>query len=236
MSPPHSAPESAPILLETRRLSRVDPQTHAALLQPVDFALRAGERVVITGSSGSGKSLLLRMLALLDAPADGSLTWMNKAVLAQDIPRFRTHVCYLAQRAALVEGTVADNLRFPFSLKALRERSFDIGIAEHLLVQAGKNAGFLDKQGADLSGGEAQIVALVRVLLLAPQVLLLDEPTSALDPQSAAAMEALVMHWFEQHPEARAYLWVTHDPEQARRMSNRWLTMDQGVLLNEKTT
>lgn len=234
MSPPHCAPGSAPILLEALRLSRVDPTTHAALLNPVDFSLRAGERVVITGSSGSGKSLLLRALALLDAPADGSLTWMNQAVLAQDIPRFRTQVCYLAQRAALVEGTVADNLRFPFTLKALRERTFDIGIAERLLVQAGKNAGFLDKQAADLSGGEAQIVAVVRVLLLAPQVLLLDEPTSALDPQSAAAVETLVVQWFEQHPEACGYIWVTHDQEQARRMSSRWLSMDQGVLLNEK--
>jgi putative ABC transport system ATP-binding protein len=219
VSPPHCAPGSAPILLEALRLSRVDPTTHAALLNPVDFSLRAGERVVITGSSGSGKSLLLRALALLDAPADGSLTWMNQAVLAQDIPRFRTQVCYLAQRAALVEGTVADNLRFPFTLKALRERTFDIGIAERLLVQAGKNAGFL---------------ALVRVLLLAPQVLLLDEPTSALDPQSAAAVETLVVQWFEQHPEACGYIWVTHDQEQARRMSSRWLSMDQGVLLNEK--
>lgn len=221
-----------PILLEAGRLSRVDPVSHAALLAPTDFQLRAGERVVITGTSGSGKSVFLRTLALLDAPAAGTVTWMNSPVRTEDIPRYRAHVCYVAQRAALLDGSVADNLRYPFTLKVSRDRRFDSQAAQALLLKAGKPAGFLDKSAAELSGGEAQVVALVRTLLLAPQIMLLDEPTSALDPQSTAAVEALVMQWFEQSPQTRACIWVTHDPEQAQRIATRHLSMDQGVLLS----
>lgn len=216
-----------PALIETRHLSRVDSVGHTTLLAPTDFALHAGERLTIVGPSGSGKSVFLRALALLDPPDSGELRWLAEPVGAQQIPRYRTHVSYLAQRPAMVDGTVADNLKLPFTLKAFQPRRFDADLASRLLDQAGKPASFLDKAVADLSGGEAQIVALVRVLQLAPHVILFDEPTAALDPQSAAAVEHLVLNWAE--PE-RALVWVTHDRDQARRIGNRHMTMDQGVL------
>lgn len=224
-----------PALIEARDLSRTNPLDHKPLLQPTDLRLHAGERVVLSGSSGSGKSLLLRSLALLDSPDAGTLEGFGLPIPVQGIPAYRTQVGYVAQRAALLEGSVEDNLRAPFALKALRGRRFDSREALNLLGMAGKPSGFLDKPAAELSGGEAQVVALVRVLLLAPRVLLLDEPTSALDPQSVAAVEALVTDWFTQAPETRAYIWVTHDPEQARRMGNRHLTMAQGALLDGNT-
>ena len=226
---------ASPALIEARGLSRTDPLNHKPLLLPTDLRLHPGERVVLSGSSGSGKSLLLRSLALLDRPDAGTLEGFGQVVRLQDIPAYRAQACYVAQRAALLEGSVEDNLRFPYSLKALHGRSFDSRQATELLKKAGKPAEFLDKPAAELSGGEAQVVALVRVLLLAPRVLLLDEPTSALDPQSVAAVEALVTDWFTQAPETRAYIWVTHDPEQARRMGNRHLTMARGALLEGNT-
>lgn len=214
-------------LIEARRLGRIDTTGQTTLLAPTDFALQAGERVVIVGASGSGKSLFLRTLALLDPPDSGEVLWMGIPVTAPRIPAYRADVCYLAQRPTMVDSTVRDNLALPFSLKSLRPRQFDPQVAISLLEQAGKPASFLDKSAADLSGGEAQIVALIRVLQLAPQVILFDEPTAALDPQSAAAVERLVLGW---SAEDRALAWVTHDPEQARRIGNRLLTMQQGVL------
>lgn len=233
-SPPPTV-ASRQVLIEARGLSRTNPLNHEPLLQPTNLRLHAGERVVLSGSSGSGKSLLLRSLALLDSPDTGTLEAFGLPIPVHGIPAYRTQVGYVAQRAALLEGSVEDSLRVPFSLKALRGRSFDSRQATELLKKAGKLPEFLGKPAAELSGGEAQVVALVRVLLLAPRVLLLDEPTSALDPQSVAAVEALVTDWFTQAPEARAYIWVTHDPEQARRMGNRYLTMAQGALLEGNT-
>ncbi|MFZ5937535.1 ABC transporter ATP-binding protein [Pseudomonas putida] len=218
------------VLIEARQLGRVDLQTQAALLAPTDFSLHAGERLALIGASGSGKSVLLRALALLDAPSSGEVLWLGEPITAPRIPHFRSRACYLTQRAALVEGSVMDNVRLPFTLKHNRQYRFDADTATRLLALAGKPSGFLDKTGTDLSGGEAQLVALVRALLLAPQVLLLDEPTSALDPQSVAAVEALVMNWLDESPSSRAFLWITHDHAQAERISTRTLTMHHGVL------
>ncbi|MFJ4352822.1 ATP-binding cassette domain-containing protein [Pseudomonas sp. NPDC089428] len=229
MKGPQNARAEA-VLLEARQLGRVDLQRQATLLKPTDLSLHAGERIALTGASGSGKSVLLRALTLLDAPSSGEVLWLGEPVTPPLIPHFRSRACYLTQRAALVEGSVLDNLRLPFTLKHNRQYRFDAATAARCLDLAGKPRGFLDKAGIDLSGGEAQLVALVRALLLAPQVLLLDEPTSALDPQSVAAVEALVMNWLGESPNARAFLWITHDPEQARRISTRTLTMHQGAL------
>ncbi|MFY1667714.1 ABC transporter ATP-binding protein [Pseudomonas sp. Pseu.R1] len=225
-----SSSTSTPALLEVRHLSRLDPSGSTLLLQPADFTLMPGDQVAITGSSGSGKSVFLRNLSLLDAPSGGDLLWKQQTLTNDAIPHYRTCVSYLAQRPALIEGSVLDNLQFPYSLKSLKGRTFDRQHASDLLAQAGKEPVFLNKSAADLSGGESQIVALVRTLQLAPQVMLFDEPTSALDPQSAAAVEALVLHWFNAGAGSRAYVWVSHDPEQARRISTRHLTMNKGVL------
>gem|GEM_PF-97331 len=225
-----SPPPSSDPLLEVRRLTRLDQSGANQLLKPSDFTLMPGAQVAITGASGSGKSVFLRTLALLDAPSSGELLWQHAPLSNDSIPAYRTCVSYLSQRPALIEGTVLDNLQFPFTLKSLRGRRFNLERATDLLAQAGKDASFLSKSGADLSGGEAQIVALVRTLQLEPQVMLFDEPTSALDPQSAAAVEALVLHWFNAGAGSRAYVWISHDPEQARRMSTRRLTMNNGVL------
>lgn len=228
-SVPSPHPPSEP-LLEVRRLTRLDQSGANQLLKPTDFTLMPGAQVAITGASGSGKSVFLRTLALLDAPSSGELLWQNAPLSSDRIPAYRTCVSYLSQRPALIEGSVLDNLQFPFSLRSRRARRFDLQQTTDLLAQAGKDASFLSKSGAELSGGEAQIVALVRALQLAPQVMLFDEPTSALDPQSAAAVESLVLHWFNAGAGSRAYIWISHDPEQARRMSTRRLTMNHGVL------
>ncbi|WP_256660009.1 ATP-binding cassette domain-containing protein [Pseudomonas sp. LS-2] len=222
-------------LLDVRQLSRLDQTGANQLLKPTDFILMPGAQIAITGASGSGKSVFLRTLALLDAPATGEILWQRKPVPSDLIPVYRTCVCYLSQRPALIEGTVLDNLQFPYTLKSLSKRAFNLSVATDLLAKAGKDASFLSKPAGDLSGGESQIVALIRALQLEPQVMLFDEPTSALDPQSAAAVESLVKHWFDAGAGARAYLWVSHDPEQARRMSTRHLTMNNGELELEES-
>lgn len=216
-------------LIQTRALTRVDERRQVALLQPTDFTLHAGDRVSITGSSGSGKSVFLRALALLDTPTSGQILWNGQPIANAQIPHYRSHISYLSQRPALLEGTVEDNLRFPFSLKTLRKRHFDRASVITLLEHAGKAPDFLAKHALDLSGGESQVVSLIRTLQLDPEVLLLDEPTAALDPASSRDVEALIDAWFAAD-NARAYVWVSHDLDQARRMSDIHLQMRAGVL------
>ena len=216
-------------LIETHALTRRDERRQTLLLQPTDFSLNRADRVSITGSSGSGKSVFLRALALLDAPTSGQVLWNGQPIANTEIPHYRSHISYLSQRPALIEGTVEDNLRFPFSLKTLRQRRFDLAAVTALLEHAGKTQEFLGKNAADLSGGEAQVASLIRTLQLNPEVLLLDEPTAALDPTSSRDVEALINAWFGADSD-RAYIWVSHDLEQARRMSEIHLQMSAGVL------
>jgi putative ABC transport system ATP-binding protein len=156
--------------------------------------------------------------------------WHGAAISRAAIPGYRRNVAYIRQRPALLDGSVEDNLRYPFELRAYRDVRFDRARAASLAAQAGRADDFLDKRASELSGGEAQIAALIRVLQLSPEVLLLDEPTASLDPESSRAIEALVHAWFADDPSRHASIWVSHDPAQAARMSHRHLTMRAGVL------
>ncbi|HTH61563.1 MAG TPA: ATP-binding cassette domain-containing protein [Paraburkholderia sp.] len=222
-------PDTAP-LIAAQRIVRRDAARNQTLLEPTDLTLDAGERVALTGPSGSGKSVLLRALALLDPLDGGRVQWRGRSVTRSRIPTFRRHVAYLRQRAALLDGSVEDNLRYPYSLAVYRDVSFDADRVRALFERAGRGADFLERDASELSGGEAQIVALVRVLQLDPDVLLLDEPTASLDPGTARAIEALVAGWFERGADARATIWVSHDPAQAARVGTRQLVMRAGVL------
>ncbi|KND55688.1 YbbL ABC transporter ATP-binding protein [Candidatus Paraburkholderia kirkii] len=215
--PDATSPASAPSieLVAAHAVVRRDVVRRAVLLHPTDFTLYAGERAAITGPSGSGKSVFLRTLALLDACDGGHISWRGERIARARIPAYRRRVAYIAQRPTMLDGTVKDNLRYPFTLKTYRDAHFDRDTAAQLARAAGRDADFLDKLAGDLSGSEAQIAALVRVLQLAPDVLLLDEPTASLDPASARAIEALVSAWFDADA-PRACIWVSHDPNIAQ--------------------
>jgi putative ABC transport system ATP-binding protein len=236
----HSATPVTPAgvtLLHAVHVVRHGSTTQTDLLRVDDFTLKSGDRVAVSGPSGSGKSVFLRTLALLDPLDAGQILYRGKSIADAAIPTYRRHVAYIAQRPAMVDGSVEDNLRYPFSLKAYCEDRFDLERVMRLANHAGRGTDFLKKSATDLSGGEAQIAALIRVLQLAPDVLLLDEPTASLDPDSALEVEALISGWFDGAdspsagaPSTRASVWVSHNPEQARRVGNRHLTMRAGNL------
>jgi putative ABC transport system ATP-binding protein len=136
-------------------------------------------------------------------------------------------VLYLHQQPALNEGTVESVLREPFELTSHGNRQYARERALQWVAAVGKPASFLDQRAADLSGGEQQIAALVRALLLEPNILLLDEPTSAIDVDATKRVETVLLDWV-QASDARAYLWVTHDAEQAERIANRRLSVAAG--------
>jgi len=224
-----SMPADTPLIRATT-LTRRDPVRRVVLLHPATFSLSGGQRAVITGPSGSGKSVFLRALALLDPVDEGVIQWRGKAIARAAIPAYRRRVAYIAQRPAMLDGSVEDNLRYPFSLKVYRDVRFDRERVIKLTRRAGREADFLDKRASELSGGEAQIAALIRVLQVDPDVLLLDEPTASLDPASALEIEALVGAWFDDRQGERASIWVSHDPAQAQRVGERQLVMTAGTL------
>jgi putative ABC transport system ATP-binding protein len=123
---------------------------------------------------------------------------------------------------------VETNLRHPFLLKSHCKRQFNRDRIVDLLEGLVRDASFLEKLHRDLSGGEAQIVALLRALQLDPTVLLLDEPTASLDSEAVRAIEGLLSRWYDEGEGKRAYLWVTHDSGQAQRVADQVLCMQGG--------
>ena len=182
----------------------------------------------MTGPTGSGKTLLLRAFALLDPFDATKFWWRGEPVIPSAVPAYRASVMYLHQRPALIEGTVEDNLRLPYSLKVWENHSFDRVKVARSLREVGQEENFLLRSVQNLSGGERQIVAIVRVLQLEPTILLLDEPTASLDVSSAAAIERLVDLWYAND---RAFLWVSHSGEQAERVATRTVRLQNGRML-----
>ncbi len=216
----------APILAASGISRRVDDGRW--LLYDVSLEVAAGERWAIIGPTGSGKSLLLRALALLDQVDEGRVLWQGQEVQSDVVPEFRRQVIYLHQRPVLVEDSVERNLQLPYILRGCAKEKFDRNRIIERLCVLGRGAEFLEKQSRDLSGGEAQIVALLRAVQLNPSVLLLDEPTAALDAEAGTAIEILVGRWLSETGDARAAVWVSHNAEQINRVADKTLRLEQG--------
>jgi putative ABC transport system ATP-binding protein len=219
--------------IEALDIGRREPTTDGWLIRDVSLAVHPGDRLGILGPSGAGKTVLLRALAMLDPLDTGTIYWNGRSVRGDAVPVFRKQVIYLHQRPALFEGSVEDNLRYPYTLKAHREIEFDRGRAIEFLASVGRDAAFLNKSSRDLSGGEAQITALLRAIQLDPLVLLLDEPTAALDRRTASSLEAVIDRWQADRAGNRALVWVSHDQEQTLRMTMRRISLIAGRLVKQ---
>jgi UDP-glucose/iron transport system ATP-binding protein len=187
----------------------------SSLVGPFDFVVEAGECLAISGPSGSGKSLLLRMIADLD-PNEGQVALGELNREQCDAPQWRRHVTYVAADAGWWADAVAEHFA-PETLEAAKR------LGERLALKAELFEGPVSR----LSMGEKQRLALIRALVKAPSVLLLDEPTSSLDQDSVARTEAVLE---ERLAEGLILVVVTHDPGQAERLGDRRFEMRNGRL------
>ena len=195
--------------LKSMRLSIRDLQSDLA--GPFSLELAPGACAAITGPSGSGKSLFLRMVADLD-PNAGEVRLDGRERGAFAPPEWRRQASYVAAEAGWWAETVAEH--FPS-----RRKDEAQGLAERL----GLASELLDAAVARLSTGEKQRLALLRALLLEPPVLLLDEPTGALDQASVSRVEHVVR---SRLAEGVAVVMVTHDDALAERLGDQRYRMN----------
>ncbi|PIT51409.1 hypothetical protein BHC44_10740 [Snodgrassella alvi] len=205
------------------------------LLKDIDFQLMAGARVAISGASGAGKSVFLRTISLLNLPAAGMLYRHGKPVHLSSscIAQHRSQIAYVRQQAVLIPGTVRDNLILPFTLYHYRHVKFQPDYVQQIFQDLGKEEDFLERDATDLSGGEAQLVCLLRIVQLNPSVLLLDEPTASLDEDSARTVQRLVNQWQQANPEA-AYMWISHSEQQVMEVGDEIWYLDAGRITHTR--
>ncbi|NJL44654.1 MAG: ATP-binding cassette domain-containing protein [Leptolyngbyaceae cyanobacterium SM2_3_12] len=217
--------KASPPLLKVQNLGRK--LADRWLWRGVNLDLWPGEAVGLVAPSGAGKTLLMRNLVLLDPIQQGQIWFEGKTPTDWSLPIYRTRVMYLPQRATAFEGTVQENLKQVFELGVYRQRRFNPEQIKAWLSQLGRSPDFLTWPGPRLSGGETQLLALLRVLQLAPQVLLLDEPTASLDADTTAQVEGLLQSWLQQP--GRACLFTSHDGDQIRRVTHRQLNLGEFI-------
>ncbi|XP_071696340.1 ABC transporter I family member 17-like isoform X2 [Rutidosis leptorrhynchoides] len=184
------------------------------ILENVSLEIPKGQIMGIIGPSGSGKSTLLRSLNRLWEPPSGTVFLDGKDITGIDVLELRRKVGMLFQLPVLFEGTVADNIRYGPQLKGKKLRDEEV---HKLLTFADLDSSFFNKQGSELSVGQAQRVALARTLANEPEVLLLDEPTSALDPISTQNIEDVLVKLMSR---GMTVIMVSHSIKQIQRIAD----------------
>jgi putative ABC transport system ATP-binding protein len=194
------------------------------ILEDVSCRLPEGS-VCVAGPSGCGKSSLLRLLNRLADPDRGTVRYRGGDVREHDPLGLRREVGLVPQLPALLDGTVGANIEYAAGLNGAQP---DPG---RLLDLAGLDASFAERDAAKLSVGEQQRAMLARALAVEPDVLLLDEPTSALDEGARDAIEATLRDLRDRL--GISLVLVTHDLDQARRMSDWVVRLDAGSVATQ---
>jgi ABC-type lipoprotein export system ATPase subunit len=191
-------------------------------LRPASFAIRSADRIALLGRSGSGKSTLVHLIAGLDAPTGGALSW---PALARDSALRPTYIGIVFQAPSLIPTlSVIENVEVPLRIggRISSPRTQAMAALEALGL-----ASLADKVPGELSGGQAQRVALARAIALKPRLILADEPTGQLDQSIARQTVNTLLDSLEGND--TAVVVATHDPSVAERMKTTWL-MDHGEL------
>jgi phospholipid/cholesterol/gamma-HCH transport system ATP-binding protein len=206
------------------------------VLQGLDLTVAQGEVVALMGRSGTGKSVLLRLIVGLQNPDSGSIRVLGQEVnsLSPDgLNEVRKKIGFLFQGAALYDSlTVQQNVAFPME----RHRQMAAGERQERvrdLLEAVGMADHAKKLPSEISGGMQKRVGLARALALDPDLLLFDEPTSGLDPITSAEIDGLIVRLNERHRVTS--LVVTHDVQSAKRFSDRVALIDKGSIVAEGT-
>lgn len=193
------------------------------ILNIPSLRLEAGAITTLTGPSGGGKTTLLRLLNLLASPTSGRILCAGRDLADVDPVEHRRRVTLLTQQPVLFAGDVRENLTVGHRLRDVPAPGDGALLAALAEVRLSCS---LDAPTGPLSGGERQRLALARVLLLDPAVYLMDEPSSALDPATTA--EILAMLSDHVRSRGKTLVMVTHGLEEARRHSDRTLTLTDG--------
>src|SRR5215510_1430301 len=204
------------------------------VLDGINLEVASGETVAVLGRSGTGKSVLLKLMIGLQAPDSGSVRIAGQEIRDLDttqLKEVRKRVGFLFQQAALYDSlTVEDNVAFPLSRHMTMPDEERRRRARELLANVGMDRD-IEKMPSEISGGMQKRVGLARALALDPEILLFDEPTAGLDPITAAEIGKLIVE-LKQKRRMSAIV-VTHDIHGARAYSDRMVLLHDGNIKAE---
>ena len=197
------------------------------VLRGMTAVIPKGSVFMIIGPSGSGKSTLLRTLNRLLEPAPRTIFLDGQDITRMDVIQLRQRVGMLFQQPAMFDGTVGDNIVYGPELQEIDLSDDEVA---RLLTAVSLEPELAQQDASQLSGGQAQRVALARTLATRPEVLLLDEPTSALDPHATRQVEDTLLRLNQE--QGITLIWVSHAIEQTRRINGAVLLLNAGQVVD----
>ncbi len=207
------------------------------VLRGIDLEVFKGENVVVLGRSGSGKSVLIKIIAGLLSPDKGSVNVLGQEVKELDekaLQALRMKIGFSFQSSALYDSmNVRENLQFPLvrNVKNLTKKQIDDTVEETL-----DSVGLLDKieqMPADLSGGQRKRIGIARTLMLKPEIMLYDEPTAGLDPITSNDINNLINQVKERYKASSII--ITHDLSAAKVTGDRVVMLLEGKITSQGT-
>jgi phospholipid/cholesterol/gamma-HCH transport system ATP-binding protein len=206
------------------------------VLDRVDLEVRRGQTVTVIGRSGTGKSVLLKLIIGLQTPDSGEVEIDGGPITGlpiDEMNKVRKTVGFLFQQAALYDSlNVEENVAFPLRRHEAMRDAERRDRAHELLARVGMKEA-VAKMPADISGGMKKRVGLARALALQPKILLLDEPTAGLDPITAAEINDLIRELQEERQISSVV--VTHDMRSVKRVADHVAMLDEGRIVFEGT-
>ena len=202
------------------------------VLRDINFSVEKGDVISVIGSSGSGKSTMLRCINLLETPTGGRILFEGKDITSKEttLSQYRARVGMVFQQFNLFNNmNVLANCVSPQTTVLGRRKQEAEEIARDYLSRVGMSA-FLNARPAQLSGGQKQRVAIARTLAMNPDIILFDEPTSALDPEMVGEVLDVMQKLAKT---GLTMIVVTHEMGFARDVSSRVIFMDGGVIVED---
>ena len=194
------------------------------ILTDLSLTVKNAEILTLVGPSGSGKTTLLRCINRLIDPDQGTIRYHENDIKNIPVVSLRKEIVLVPQETYMLPGTVYDNIAYGQNLQGLKNEA----VIKQSLNDAGLDSSFLTKDAMKLSGGEKKRVSLARALAINPKILLLDEPTNGIDPKVLVTVEKNIIDFARKRN--LTILWVTHNIDQAKRVSDRIANLKEGTI------
>ena len=217
------------VAIEFKNVSKTFPSAGYPAVKDVSLTVNEGEFVTILGSSGCGKTTLLKMVNRLYEPDTGSIILFGEDISTVDVVKVRRRIGYVIQQIGLFPHyTVCDNIATVPKLLKWDKAKIDTRVDELLNLVGLEPKEFRDRYPSQLSGGQQQRVGLARALAVDPKIMLMDEPFGAVD---SITREKLQDELARLHKETgKTFLLVTHDIEEAFKLGDRVIIMNEGTI------
>jgi phospholipid/cholesterol/gamma-HCH transport system ATP-binding protein len=205
------------------------------VLQGIDLELHKGENLIVLGRSGSGKSVLIKIIAGLMKPDKGVVKVLGKEVSKlskQELIELRLKIGFLFQHSALYDSmTVRENLEFPMSRNERHIPQAKINEAVEDVLDAVGLKDTADQMPSELSGGQEKRIAIARTLIMKPEIILYDEPTAGLDPLTSNEINDLINQVQKRYKTSSII--ITHDLTCAKTTGDRVFMLIDGKFLRQ---